>query len=214
MIGLLGKKVGMTTYFTEDGRRIPVTVISAGPCKVVQIKTPDRDGYAALQLGYEPIHSKKIYKKVNKPMMGHFKKAGVEPFRRLKEFRISEQEIESYKVGDVLTVDKVFQVGELVDCTGTSKGKGFQGVVKRWGFGGGPKTHGQHNKWRAPGSIGASSFPSHVWKGTHMAGHTGNRTVTMRKLQVVKIIPEDNLILVKGSVAGAKGSYVIIKKSK
>ncbi len=209
MIGLLGKKIGMTTIFTEDGRRVPVTVISAGPCRVVQIRTPERDGYSAIQLGYEPVSPRKV----TKPMLGHFKKAGVPPFRKLKEFRV-ENAAERFKVGQELTVADVFSEGDLVDCVGTSKGRGFAGVVKRHGFGGGPKSHGQSNKWRAPGSIGASSFPSHVWKGTRMAGHMGNKTVVMRALRVMKIIPEDNLILVKGSVAGPKGGYVIIKKSK
>lgn len=208
MLGLLGKKIGMTMIFDEDGTRIPVTIIQAGPCKVVQVKTPEKDGYYAIQLGYEPVKPSKV----NKPMLGHFKKAGVEPFRKLKEFRIPDPNMK-FEVGEVLTVKDVFEEGEKVDVTGKSKGKGFLGVVRRHGFRGGPKSHGQSDKWRAPGSIGASSFPSRVVKGLKMAGHEGNKTVTVKGLKVVKIISEDNLIIVKGTVAGPKGGYVVIKKS-
>ncbi|MCD6595905.1 50S ribosomal protein L3 [bacterium] len=209
MIGLLGKKIGMTSVYAEDGRRILVTVLSVGPCKIVQVKTPENDGYYALQLGYET----KKPNKVNKPMKGHFKKAGVEPFRKLKEFRIENPD-EKFKTGQTLSIDNVFQEGELVDCTGTSKGKGFQGVMKRHGFHGGPKTHGQSDRGRAPGSIGASSYPSRVVKGLSMGGQMGNKIVTVRGLRVVKIMPDDNLLLVKGSVAGSNGGYVVVKKSK
>ncbi|RKZ27324.1 50S ribosomal protein L3 [bacterium] len=209
MIGLLGKKVGMTTIFTDDGRRVPVTVLEAGPCKVVQVKSPENDGYAAIQLGYEPIKPKKA----NKPLLGHFKKAGTEPFRKLKEFTV-EDVSEKFEIGQEIKASDIFKEGELVDCTGVSKGKGFQGVVRRHKFGGGPKTHGQADKFRAPGSIGASSFPSRVVKGIRMAGHMGNRTVTVRGLKIMKILKDDNIILVKGTIAGPKGGYVVIRRSK
>ncbi|RKZ34316.1 50S ribosomal protein L3 [bacterium] len=209
MIGLLGKKLGMTSVFSDDGERIPVTVLSVGPCKIVQVKTPQTDGYCAVQLGYEPTKPHRV----SRPMQGHFQKAGVEPFKRLKEFKL-EKTSEEFQVGQSLSVNDVFKEGDLVDCTGVSKGKGFQGVVKRHGFRGGPKSHGQSNKFRSAGSIGASSSPSRVIKGLKMSGQMGNRTVTIRGLRIVKILPEDNLILVKGSVAGSKGSYVIVRKSK
>ncbi len=209
MIGLLGKKIGMTSVYSEDGRRIPVTVLSVGPCKVVQVKTPENDGYYALQLGYESVKPNKV----NKPLRGHFKRAGVEPFKKLKEFRIENPD-DKFEIGQTLSITDVFQEGELVDCTSKTKGKGFQGVVKRHGFGGGPKTHGQSDRWRAPGSIGASSYPSRIVKGLRMAGQMGNKTATVRGLKIIKIMPEDNIILVKGSVAGAKGGYVVVRKSK
>ena len=209
MIGLLGKKIGMTSVYSEDGKRIPVTVLSVGPCKVVQVKTLENDGYYALQLGYESVKPNKV----NKPLMGHFKRAGVEPFKKLKEFRIENPD-DKFEIGQTLSITDVFQEGELVDCTSKTKGKGFQGVVKRHGFGGGPKTHGQSDRWRAPGSIGASSYPSRIVKGLRMAGQMGNKTATVRGLKIIKIMPEDNIILVKGSVAGAKGGYVVVRKSK
>ena len=209
MIGLLGKKIGMTSVYSEDGKRIPVTVLSVGPCKVVQVKTPENDGYYALQLGYESVKPNKV----NKPLLGHFKRAGVEPFKKLKEFRIENPD-DKFEIGQTLSITDVFQEGELVDCTSKTKGKGFQGVVKRHGFGGGPKTHGQSDRWRAPGSIGASSYPSRIVKGLRMAGQMGNKTATVRGLKIIKIMPEDNIILVKGSVAGAKGGYVVVRKSK
>ncbi len=209
MIGLLGKKVGMTTVFSEDGRRVPVTVLSAGPCRIIQLKKSEKDGYSAVQLGYEPI----VPRKVKKPMLGHFKKAGVQPFRKLKEFTTEESEID-FEVGQEIKVSDIFNEGELVDCTGISKGKGFQGVVKRYGFKGGPKTHGQADKFRSPGSIGASSYPSRVVKGMKMGGHMGNKNVTIRGLKIVKILEDDNLLLVKGSIAGPKGGYIVIKRSR
>lgn len=209
MIGLLGKKIGMTMIFSDDGKRIPVTVISAGPCRVVQVKSKERDGYCAIQLGYEPLK----LNRANKPMRGHFKRAGLPPFKKLKEFTLDENEVK-FEVGQELRISDVFDEGELVDCTGVSKGKGFQGVVKRHGFRGGPKSHGQSDRHRAPGSIGASSFPSRVVKGIKMAGQMGNKTITVRGLKIVKILPDDNLILVKGSIAGPKGGYVIVRRSK
>lgn len=204
MAGLIGKKVGMTSVFSAEGKNIPCTVIEAGPCVVTQVKTIEKDGYSAYQLGYIEASEKNV----NKPMLGHFKKAGVSPLRKLVEFHDAEKE---YKTGDVVTVD-IFNDSFWVDIVGISKGKGFQGVVKRHGFGGvGDRTHGQHNRLRAPGSIGASSFPSRVFKGMRMAGRTGGAKVKVIDLKVVKVIPESNLILVKGSVPGAKGSYLIIE---
>jgi large subunit ribosomal protein L3 len=205
MPGLLGKKIGMTSVFSADGKNVPCTVIEAGPCVVTQVKTIETDGYEAVQVGFQD----KKEKNTNQAEMGHFKKAGTTPKRHLAEFK--EFEI-VYKLGDVITVD-LFEDAGFVDVIGTSKGKGFQGVVKRHGFGGVQQaTHGQHNRQRAPGSIGASSFPSKVFKGMRMAGRTGGDSVTVQNLQVLKVIPENNLLLVKGSVPGAKGSIVIINK--
>jgi len=205
MPGLLGKKIGMTSVFSADGKNVPCTVIEVGPCVVTQVKTVETDGYEAVQVGFV----EKKEKHTTKPMQGHFEKAGVAPMRHLAEFKGYETE---YKAGDVITVDYLAEVG-FVDVIGTSKGKGFQGVVKRHGFGGvGQSTHGQHNRLRAPGSVGASSFPSRVFKGMRMAGQTGNARVTVQNLQVLKVISEHNLLLVKGSVPGSKGSIVIIEK--
>ena len=205
MPGLLGKKIGMTSVFSAEGKNLPCTVIEAGPCVVTQIKTAEKDGYEALQLGF--IDKKE--KHTTKPESGHFKKAGVTPKRHLVEFSNFEK---AYNMGDEITVE-LFEEGGYVDVVGTSKGKGFQGVVKRHGFGGvGQVTHGQHNRLRAPGSIGACSYPAKVFKGTRMAGQTGNARVTVQNLQVIKVVPEHNLLLIKGSVPGAKGSIVIIEK--
>ena len=205
MPGLLGKKIGMTSVFSADGKNVPCTVIEVGPCVVTQVKTIEKDGYAALQLGFQD----KKEKHTTQPEAGHFKKAGVTPKRHLAEFKGFD---EGYKLGDELTV-ALFEGAEFVDVIGTSKGKGFQGVVKRHGFGGvGQTTHGQHNRLRAPGSIGACSYPAKVFKGMRMAGQTGNERVTVQNLKVIKVIPEHNLLLVKGSVPGAKGSIVLIEK--
>ncbi|WP_010527048.1 50S ribosomal protein L3 [Thermophagus xiamenensis] len=205
MPGLIGKKIGMTSVFSADGKNIPCTVIEAGPCVVTQIKTKEVDGYEAVQLAFDD----KKEKNTTKPMLGHFKKAGVSPKAKLVELRDFEQDL---KLGDVLTVD-LFEENIFVDVTGISKGKGFQGVVKRHGFGGvGDQTHGQHNRLRAPGSLGGSSFPSRVFKGMRMAGRTGGKRVKIENLRVVKVIPENNLLMVKGSVPGPKGSYLIIEK--
>jgi len=205
MPGLLGKKIGMTSVFSADGKNIPCTVVEAGPCVVTQVKTVQTDGYEALQLGFQ----EKKEKHSNKPEIGHFKKAGVTPQKHLVEFKGFEGE---YKLGDVLT-SELFQADEYVDVVGTSKGKGFQGVVKRHGFHGvGQATHGQDDRLRAPGSLGASSWPSRVFKGMRMGGHTGGDRVTVQNLQVIKVIPEHNLVLIKGSVPGAKGSILIIEK--
>ena len=205
MPGLLGKKIGMTSVFSADGKNVPCTVIEVGPCVVTQVKTEEKDGYAALQLGFQ----EKTEKHTNKPEAGHFKKAGVNPQRHLTEFKGFDGE---YKLGDTITVD-LFSDASFVDVIGTSKGKGYQGVVKRHGFGGvGQTTHGQHNRLRAPGSIGACSYPAKVFKGMRMAGHMGAERVTVQNLQIIKVMPENNVLVVKGSVPGAKGSILSIVK--
>ncbi len=206
MKGLIGKKVGMTQYFDEEGRAIPVTVIQAGPCYVTQIRTPERDGYSAVQLGFEEVKAKRL----TAGQRGHLKRAGVPPLRYLREFRVDTVDV---KEGDTLTVD-VFQVGDKVDVTGTSKGRGFAGAVKRHGFAGGPKTHGQSDRWRATGSRGAATFPGKTWKGSRAPGHMGNRRVTVMGLTVVWVDPERNLLAVKGAVPGPKGGLVLIRESK
>lgn len=205
MPGLLGKKIGMTSVFSADGKNVPCTVIEVGPCVVTQVKTTEKDGYDALQLGFEEQKEKHL----TKPEIGHFAKAGVAPKRHLAEFKGFDGE---YKAGDTLTVD-MFAESDFVDIVGTSKGKGFQGVVKRHGFGGvGQSTHGQHNRLRAPGSIGACSYPAKVFKGMRMAGQMGNQRVTVQNLQVFKVIAEHNILMIKGSIPGAKGSIVLIEK--
>ena len=209
MSGLIGKKIGMTSVFDAEGRNIPCTVIEAGPCVVTQIRTEETDGYAAVQLAYD----EKKEKHTSAPLMGHFKKANTTPKRKLVEF--ANDFNKELQLGDTLTVADLFVDGEdtWVDVTGISKGKGFQGVVKRHGFAGvGGQTHGQHNRLRAPGSLGASSWPSRVFKGMRMAGRTGGDRVKILNLKVIKVIPENNLILVKGSIPGAKGSYVIVEE--
>ncbi|HHV85512.1 MAG TPA: 50S ribosomal protein L3 [Petrimonas sp.] len=205
MPGLIGKKIGMTSVFSAEGKNIPCTVIEVGPCVVTQVKTVENDGYDAIQLGFED----KKDKHTPNGEKGHFKKAGVSPKRHLAEFKGFGN---NYKLGSEITVD-LFNDAIYVDVIGTSKGKGFQGVVKRHGFGGvGQSTHGQHNRLRAPGSIGACSYPAKVFKGTRMAGQMGNERVTVQNLQVIKVIPEHNLLLLKGSVPGCKGSIVAIEK--
>ncbi len=205
MPGLIGKKIGMTSVFSADGKNVPCTVIEAGPCVVTQVKTVEVDGYEALQLGFQ----EKKDKHTTKPMAGHFRKAGVKPQRHLAEFKSFEEE---HKAGDTLTVD-IFAENDFVDVVGKSKGKGFQGVVKRHGFGGvGQRTHGQDDRLRAPGSIGACSYPAKVFKGMRMAGQMGNKRCTIQNLQVIKVLPENNLLVVKGSVPGSKGSIVLIEK--
>ena len=204
MPGLIGKKIGMTSVFSADGKNIPCTVIEVGPCVVTQVKTVETDGYEALQLGFQ----EKKEKHTTKPEMGHFKKAGVAPQRHLAEFK----GFEGYALGDTITVD-LFTESDFVDVIGTSKGKGYQGVVKRHGFGGvGQTTYGQHNRLRAPGSIGACSYPAIVFKGMRMAGQMGNERVTVQNLQVIKVIPEHNILMIKGSIPGCKGSIVLIEK--
>ncbi|MFM7054823.1 MAG: 50S ribosomal protein L3 [Bacteroidota bacterium] len=204
MSGLIGKKIGMTSIFNEEGVNIPCTVVEAGPCVVTQVKTSDKDGYAAVQLSF----GERKEKNTPAALKGHFKKAGTTPKRMVMEFADFEKEL---NVGDLVTVD-ILTEGSFCAVIGTSKGKGFQGVVKRHGFSGvGGQTHGQHNRLRAPGSLGASSWPSRVFKGMRMAGRTGGNRVKTANLQIVKIIAEKNLVLVKGSVPGAKGSYVTIE---
>jgi large subunit ribosomal protein L3 len=205
MSGLIGKKIGMTSIFDEKGKNIPCTVIEAGPCVVTQVRTKEVDGYEAFQLGFDD----KAERHSTKAELGHYKKAGTTAKRKVVEFKDFETE---YKLGDVVTVE-VFNEGEFVDVMGTSKGKGFQGVVKRHGFGGvGQATHGQHNRLRAPGSVGASSYPSRVFKGMRMAGRTGGEKVTIQNLRVLKVVADKNLILIKGCVPGHKNSYVILQK--
>lgn len=203
MKALLGKKLGMTQIFRE-GELIPVTVLQAGPCLIVQRRRKEKDGYEAVQLGFEPIEEKKL----NKPLLGHFKKKNFPPMRYLKEVRVKEDE--PLKEGEEVKVD-VFQKGDLVEVSGISKGKGFQGVMKRYNFGGGPDSHGSRGWHRRPGSIGASAAPGRVWKGQKMPGRMGREKCTIRNLKVVDVIPEKNLILVKGAVPGAKGNVVLIK---
>ena len=205
MSGLIGRKIGMTSLFDENGKNIPCTVIEAGPCVVTQVRTNAVDGYEALQLGFDD----KTEKHATKADLGHFKKAGTSAKKKVVEFQSFEGE---FKLGDNITVD-VFSEGEFVDVQGVSKGKGFQGVVKRHGFGGvGQATHGQHNRLRAPGSVGASSYPSRVFKGMRMAGRMGGDNVKVQNLRVLKVVAEKNLLIVKGAIPGCKNSYVIIQK--
>ncbi len=205
MSGLIGKKIGMTSIFDENGKNIPCTVIEAGPCIVTQVRTEEVDGYNALQLGFDDATEKSA----TKAAKGHAKKAGTSVKRKVVEFKGFDEE---YKLGDAITVEQFIE-GEFVDISGTSKGKGFQGVVKRHNFGGvGQATHGQHNRLRAPGSIGAASYPARVFKGMKMAGRMGGETVKVQNLRVYKVVPEKNLLVVKGCVPGHKNSYVIIEK--
>ena len=206
MNGLIGKKIGMTSIFNEQGRNIPCTVIEAGPNFVSQIKTEESDGYNAFQLAF----GERKEKRVTNALQGHFKNANVAPAKKVAEFR--DFNIEK-SLGDKINVEEVFNEGDIVNAIGVSKGKGFQGVVKRHGFGGvGQSTHGQHNRQRAPGAIGACATPSRVFKGMRMAGRMGGKRVKTMNLQVVKILPEKNLLLIKGAVPGHKGSIVIIEK--
>ena len=209
MSGLIGKKIGMTCIYDANGKNLPVTVIEAGPCIVTQIRSKDKEGYDAIQLSFED----KKEKHTTKAMVGHFKKAGITPKKVVAEFtRFEPGHMKQF--GDVLKVD-IFEEGEFIDVVGTSKGKGFQGVVKRHHFGGvGEATHGQHDRLRAPGSVGASSWPSRVMKGLRMAGRMGGDRVKVTNLQIIKIILEKNLVLVKGAIPGHNGSYVIIERWK
>jgi large subunit ribosomal protein L3 len=206
MVGILGEKVGMSQVFSEKGKVFPVTVIKAGPCFVVQKKSLSKEGYNAVQIGY----GEKKEKGLNRPERGHFEKVKVKPLKYLREFCVDN--VDEYQLGQEIRVD-IFKVGDCVDVYGTSKGKGFAGAVKRWGFKGGPASHGSRQHRRV-GSIGASSFPSRVWPGTKMAGRMGGTSSVAKKLEVVKIIPEENLILVKGAVPGVKKGLVVISKSK
>jgi large subunit ribosomal protein L3 len=203
--GLLGRKIGMTQVFSPTGEAIPVTVIEVGPCVVTQIRNLERDGYEAVQIGFGEAKPKSL----TKPEQGHLAAAG-RLVRYLREF--DADNIEEHEIGQVLTAD-IFEPGQIIDVTGTSKGRGFQGVVKRHGFGGGPKTHGQSDRWRAPGSIGAGTDPGRVWKGTRMAGRMGNRRVTVQNLQVVEVLADRHLLLVRGSVPGAKNGLVMVRRA-
>ena len=206
MPGLIGKKIGMISVFGADGKNIPCTVVEAGPCVVTQVRTVEKDGYAAVQLAYDETTEKHA----SAPLKGHFKKAGTTPHRKLVEFSADFKG--ELNLGDTVALADVFEGVGFCNVVGTSKGKGFQGVVKRHGFAGvGGATHGQHNRLRHPGSMGASSWPSRVFPGMRMAGHMGNERVKVFNLQVVKLIPENNLLVVKGSVPGAKGSYLILE---
>ena len=204
MPGLIGKKIGMTSIFSEEGKNIPCTILEVGPCKVTQVKTEEADGYSAIQLGF----SEQKESRVSKAALGHFKKADSAPLRKLVEFPADTDVV----LGDVVNVE-IFEEGDFVTVVGTSKGKGFQGVVKRYNFKGvGDATHGQHNRLRAPGSIGAASYPARVFKGMRMAGQMGNERVKVENLEVLKVLADKNMIVVKGAVPGAKNSYIIIEK--
>ncbi len=206
MSGLIGKKVGMTSMYNADGQALACTVIETGPCVVTQVRTEDNDGYSAVQLGF----GEKKQKNTTQQLLGHFKKANTTPKRKLVEFKTFEREL---ALGQTLTVTDVFEEGDFIDVVGTAKGRGFQGVVKRHGFGGvGGQTHGQHNRGRHPGSIGACSYPSRVFKGIRMAGRMGNNRVKVQNLKVLKLFPEQNVMVVSGSVPGAKNSFAIIEK--
>jgi large subunit ribosomal protein L3 len=205
MSGLIGKKLGMTRIFDEKGNEVQVSVIQTGPCYVTEIRTQDRHGYDALQLGFE----EKRDKSVKQPERGHFKKSGVKPMRYLREFRTFD--VSQFKLGDVIKAD-IFQVGEEVKVIGISKGKGFQGVMTRHHFGGGPVSHGQSDRRRAPGSVGGSSYPSRVFKGMRMAGQMGNARITVRNLKVVRVDAENNIVMVRGGIPGARNGMVLISK--
>ena len=210
MSGIIGKKIGMTRIYDEEGRSIPCTLVEAGPCVVTQLKNEETDGYNAVQLGYDERKDKNT----PKALKGHFAKAKTTPKKKVVEFRDFRQDVNNpIELGQKLAVADIFEEKDFVDVIGTSKGKGFQGVVKRHNFGGvGQATHGQHNRLRAPGSIGACSFPSRVFKGIKMAGRTGGNRVKVLNLRVVKVMPEKNLVLISGSVPGAKNSYLILEK--
>ena len=205
-LGLLGKKVGMTRIFKDDGTICPVTVIEAGPCPVMQIKTTDKEGYNALQLGFDTIAERKV----NKPMKGHQAKAGKDLYRTLKEFPV--EAVEEYELGQEITVD-IFAAGEKVKVTGSSKGKGFQGVMKRHNFAGSRASHGAEKVHRVPGSVGNATFPGRVWKGKKMPGQMGNARVTVSNVEIVDVRPEDNVLVVKGQIPGANGGLVMIRKN-
>lgn len=209
MKGILGKKVGMTQVFSPQGEVIPVTIIEAGPCFVAQIKTAERDGYSAIQMGFEETKPKRL----TKPQVKHLEKNQLPALRYLREIRMSEDEVVHFKEGQKVTVD-LFQVGEVVDVIGTSKGRGFAGVVKRHHFSGGPKTHGQSDRWRTPGSIGACKTPGRVMKGMRMAGRMGGERVTVQGLKVVLVDPERNLLAVQGAVPGAENGLLMIQQAR
>lgn len=210
MLGIIGKKLGMTTLYDEAGRSVPCTIITGGPCVVTQIKNVDKDGYSAIQLGYDD----KKEKNTSKPLMGHFQKAQITPKRKLVEFKDFDEELgKEIQLGETIQLQDIFAEGEYIDAIGVSKGKGFQGVVKRHGFSGvGGKSHGQHNRERAPGAIGACSTPSRVFKGMRMAGRTGGQRVKITNLRIMKLLPEKNILVISGSVPGSKNGYIILEK--
>ena len=208
-LGILGKKLGMTQIFREDGSIVPATVIQAGPCYVVQKKTNEKEGYTAIQLGFEEV--KKV-NRINKPLVGHFKKANIPPTRILKEFRVGPEEVDANEVGSQISVER-FEIGDYVDITGTSKGKGFAGVMKRYGFGGSPASHGTHEYFRHGGSIGQNMTPGRTLKGKKMPGHMGNSRVTVQNLKVVEVRSDNNILLVEGAIPGPNNGYVIINKA-
>ena len=209
MKGILGKKVGMTQVFNDNGEAVPVTVIEAGPCFVAQIKTVERDGYSAVQLGFEETKPKRL----TQPQLKHLQKSELPALRYLREIHDADDESVGFEEGQQLTVD-IFEEGDLVDVTGTSKGRGFAGVVKRYGFRGGPKTHGQSDRWRAPGSVGACTTPGRVFKGKRMPGRMGGERVTTQTLQVVLVDPERNLLAIKGAVPGSKNGLLLIREAR
>ncbi|MGD8624107.1 MAG: 50S ribosomal protein L3 [Anaerolineae bacterium] len=209
MKGIIGKKVGMTQVFDDRGEVIPVTVIEAGPCFVAQIKTVERDGYTAIQMGFEEIKPKRL----TQPQLKHLQKSNLPALRHLREFRMAPDEIADLEEGQKVTVD-IFETGEFVDVTGVSKGRGFTGVVKRYGFRGGPKTHGQSDRWRTPGSIGACTTPGRVFKGKRMPGRMGGERVTVQNLQVVTVDPERNLLAIRGAIPGAKNGLVMVRQAR
>lgn len=210
MLGIIGKKIGMTTLYDPEGRSIPCTVVTGGPCVVTQIKNLEKDGYQAVQLGYD----QKKKKNTPKPLIGHFNKANAEPQKQLIEFKKFSEELgRELQLGQTIRVEDIFVEGDYIDAIGTTKGKGFQGVVKRHGFSGvGEQTHGQHDRQRAPGSVGASSFPSRVFKGMKMAGRTGGHRVKITNLQILKIVPQENLLVLSGAIPGSKNAYIILEK--
>ena len=208
MDGLIGRKIGMSQIFAEDGTLVPVTVIQTGPCTVVQKKTQQKDGYTALQLGF----GSRKPKRVTKPVLGHYKASGAGPFAVLREFRTDQ--IDQYEVGSQITANQIFQAGQRVDATGRTKGRGYTGVMKRHGFSGFPKTHGTHEYLRHGGAIGNRSYPGKIFKGKRMAGHYGDERTTTQNLQVVAIRSEENLVLVRGSIPGARGGIVILRKTR
>jgi large subunit ribosomal protein L3 len=205
-LGIIGRKIGMTQLFLEDGSIVPATVIEAGPCTVLQKKTKEKDGYDALQLGFLPKNSKRV----NKPLSGHFKKAGVGPYRHLMEFRL--ESVEGFELGQQITL-QLFKPGDIVDVIGLSKGKGFAGVVKRYGFHGSPGAHGTHEYFRHGGSVGANSFPARVFKDMRMPGHHGNRRITLQNIKVLDIKEDQNLILLKGGIPGGRYGWILIRSA-
>ncbi len=207
MLGIIGKKIGMSQLFLENGEIVPVTIVEAGPCPIIQVKTPEKDGYSAVQLGFEKAKERLL----RKPDLGRFKAVGIEPKKHLVEIRDFENT--NCQVGQLVTVE-MFKVGDSVKVIGKSKGRGFQGVVKRHGFSGGPRTHGQSDRLRAPGSIGASAYPSHVIKGVRMAGRMGGKRRTITNLEVVKIDAANNLLYIKGAIPGAKNAIVTIRRQE